>query len=103
MAAIPPVLGDINPKPTDAPQDSPNANQQNQYGPNNEKLDELRPDLVEALRQGSTEYRAEGIVSRRHEIRRIRQARMFWQGLHYAWWDNQQSMWVVPFASRLFD
>jgi hypothetical protein len=102
MAAIPPVLGQINP-PANAPQETPNAPQGGLYGVNNERLDELRPDLVEALRTMETEYRAEGIVARRHEIRRIRQARMFWQGLHYAWWNNQQGMWVVPFTSRLFD
>lgn len=62
-----------------------------------------RPDLVEALRTMVTEYRSEGIVARRHEIRRIRQARMFFQGLQYAWWDSQQEMWVVPFTARLFD
>src|SRR6266576_3269487 len=102
MAAIPPVLGNIAPQ-TDAPKDTPNSPQKADYGPNNEKLEEMRPDLVEAIRQMVVEYRAEGIVSRRHEIRRIRQARMFWQGLQYAWWNNDQNMWVVPFTSRLFD
>src|SRR6266700_2553708 len=101
-AVVPPVLGSLNP-PTDAPKDSPNANEQSPYGSNNEKLEEMRPDLVEAIRTMVTEYRAEGIVSRRHEIRRIRQARMFWQGLHYAWWNDQQGMWVVPFTARTFD
>jgi hypothetical protein len=103
MAAVPPVLGQITPHQTNAPQDSPNAKQGGDYGPNNQRLEELRPELVSALRDMIVEYRAEGIVSRRHEIRRIRQARMFWQGLHYAWWNDQQNMWVVPFASRLFD
>src|SRR6267143_672785 len=49
-------------------------------GPNNERLEELKPRCVAALRQMIIEYRMEGIVSRRHEIRRIRQARLFWQG-----------------------
>lgn len=119
MAAIPPVLGDINAKPNaqqaqpdaqNAPVDTPNA-PVGPYGQNNiwledgnEKLGiKARPDLVEALRSMVTDYRAEGIVARRHEIRRIRQARMFYQGLQYAWWDSQQEMWVVPFTSRLFD
>ena len=101
MAAIPPVLGNIQPQ-QDGPKETPNAGPQD-YGPNNEKLNDLRPDLVEALRQMSTEYRAEGIVARRHEIRRIRQARMFWQGLQYAWWNDQQQNWVVPFSSTTFD
>jgi hypothetical protein len=54
-------------------------------GPNNEHLEELRPDLVNALRELVVQYREEGMVARRHEIRRIRQARLFWQGLQYAW------------------
>ncbi len=62
-----------------------------------------RPDLVEALRSMVVDYRAEGIVARRNEIRRIRQARMFYQGLQYAFWDSNQDMWVVPFTSRLYD
>jgi hypothetical protein len=104
MAAIPPVLGDITP-PSSAPVESPQNQQQGgPYGLNNIKLDERRPDLVGALRQLVTDYRAEGLVSRRHEIRRIRQARMFWQGIQYAYWDAQgDGQWVVPFTSRTFD
>jgi hypothetical protein len=117
MAAVPPVLGNLAAPPTApqpsgqvAPQDSPN-NQQQPYGLNNMWLEDGneqlgikgRPELVEAIRSMVTDYRAEGIVARRHEIRRIRQARMFYQGLQYAWWDNNQEMWVVPFTSRLFD
>ena len=49
-----------------------------QFGLNNERLEELRPDLVNALRELEVQYRQEGIVARRHEIRRIRQARLFW-------------------------
>jgi hypothetical protein len=36
---------------------------------------------VHALRDLVRQYREEGIVARRHEIRRIRQARLLWQGL----------------------
>ncbi len=49
-------------------------------GPNNERLEELRPDLVNALRELVVEYREEGMVARRHEIRRIRQARLSGKG-----------------------
>lgn len=101
MAAISPVLGNINPPPP-APKETPNAGPQD-YGANNEKLDELRPDLVDAIRSVVVEYRAEGIVARRHEIRRIRQARMFWQGIHYATFDYGTEQWVIPFTSRLGD
>ena len=56
-------------------------------GPNNERLEELKPKLVHALRELVRQYREEGVTARRHEIRRIRQARLFWQGLQYAWWN----------------
>jgi hypothetical protein len=72
-------------------------------GPNNERLDDLRPDLVSALRELEVEYRQEGMVARRHEIRRIRQARLFWQGLQYAWWNPQDMTWNLPYESKLYD
>ena len=72
-------------------------------GPNNERLEELRPDLVNALRELVVQYREEGIVARRHEIRRVRQARLFWQGLQYAWWNPQDMTWHLPFESKIFD
>jgi hypothetical protein len=72
-------------------------------GPNNEALEELRPDLVNALRELVVEYREEGMVARRHEIRRIRQARLFWQGLQYAWWNPKEMTWNLPYESKLYD
>jgi hypothetical protein len=72
-------------------------------GPNNERLEDLRPDLVNALRELVLEYRQEGIVARRHEIRRIRQARLFWQGLQYAWWNPQDMTWHLPYESKIYD
>src|SRR5437870_4968626 len=68
-------------------------------GPNNERLEELKPRCVAALRQMIIEYRMEGIVSRRHEIRRIRQARLFWQGLQYGWWNPNDMSWHLPFGA----
>ena len=49
------------------------------------------------------QYREEGIVARRHEIRRIRQARLFWQGLQYAWWNPQDMTWHLPYESKIYD
>jgi hypothetical protein len=72
-------------------------------GPNNERLEELRPDLVNALRELVVQYREEGMVARRHEIRRIRQARLFWQGLQYAWWNPQDMTWHLPYESKTYD
>jgi len=72
-------------------------------GPNNERLEDLRPDLVHALRELVVQYREEGMVARRHEIRRIRQARLFWQGLQYAWWNPADMTWNLPYESKLYD
>jgi hypothetical protein len=72
-------------------------------GPNNERLEDAKPELVHALRELVRQYREEGVVARRHEIRRIRQARLFWQGLQYAWWNPNDMNWHLPFEQRFSD
>jgi len=72
-------------------------------GPNNERLEDAKPKLVNALRELVRQYREEGVVARRHEIRRIRQARLFWQGLQYAWWNPNDMNWHLPFEQRFGD
>ncbi len=72
-------------------------------GPNNERLEDVKPELVNALRELVLQYRQEGVVARRHEIRRIRQARLFWQGLQYAWWNPNDMNWHLPFEQRFND
>jgi hypothetical protein len=72
-------------------------------GPNNERLEDLKPELVNALRELVRQYRQEGIVARRSEIRRIRQARLFWQGLQYAWWNPNDMNWHLPYENRSTD
>jgi hypothetical protein len=67
-----------------------------ELGPNNEKLEELRPELVSQLRKLVFSYRQEGIFGRRLEIRRIRQARLFWQELQYGWFDPFSMNWRMP-------
>jgi hypothetical protein len=69
-------------------------------GPNNERLEDVKPELVNALRELVRQYRQEGIVARRHEIRRIRQARLFWKGLQYAWWNPNDMNWHLTFEQR---
>lgn len=73
---------------------------QSLYGPNNEQLEEQKPQLVSALKELVQEFRRQGLISRRHEIRRIRQARLFWQGLHYAWFNPNDMNWKLPFQSN---
>ena len=72
-------------------------------GPNNERLEDVKPELVHALRELVRQYREEGVVARRHEIRRIRQARLFWQGLQYAWWNPNDMNWHLPYENRSTD
>ena len=83
--------------------DFPSPSAANDLGPNNELLEDLKPKLVNALRELVRQYREEGIVARRHEIRRIRQARLFWQGLQYAWWNPNDMNWHLPFEQRFND
>jgi len=72
-------------------------------GANNERLEDAKPHVVNALRDLVLQYRQEGVVVRRHEIRRIRQARLFWQGLQYAWWNPSDMNWHLPFESKFSD
>ncbi|HET7107829.1 MAG TPA: hypothetical protein VFI38_13545 [Candidatus Acidoferrum sp.] len=74
-----------------------------ELGANFELLEELRPELVNALRELVRQYRQEGVTARRHEIRRIRQARLFWQGLQYAWWNPNDMNWHLPFEQKFSD
>jgi hypothetical protein len=74
-----------------------------ELGANLEQLEEARPELVNALRELVRQYREEGVVARRHEIRRVRQARLFWQGLQYAWWNPNDMNWHLPFEQKFSD
>jgi len=69
----------------------------NDLGPNNELLEDAQPQIVSALRDLMLQFRSEGLVARRHEVRRIKQARLFWQGLQYAWWNPNDMSWHLPF------
>jgi hypothetical protein len=73
------------------------------YGPNHEELEEREPEVVAALRNLIYDYRREGIVSRRHEIRRIRQARLFWQGLQYNFFSSSDMSWHLPYQMAPLD
>src|SRR5229473_1894449 len=88
-------------KPSD--DDRSGTNEPVDLGPNNERLEDVKPELVHALRELVRQYRQEGVVARRHEIRRIRQARLFWQGLQYAWWNPNDMNWHLPFEQRFSD
>jgi hypothetical protein len=79
------------------------ATQPLDLGPNNELLEDVKPKLVHALRELVRQYREEGVVARRNEIRRIRQARLFWQGLQYAWWNPNDMNWHLPYENRSSD
>lgn len=70
-------------------------------GPNYERLAEAKPAVVAALRQLMLQFRAEGLVARRQEVRRIKQARLFWQGLQYAWWNANDQSWHLPVESQI--
>jgi hypothetical protein len=70
------------------------------YGANNEKLPER---TQEALRRLVFQFSTESELSRRQEIRRIKQAHQFWRGLQYLWWDERDQNWHLPFEQKILD
>ncbi|MGO9590524.1 MAG: hypothetical protein ACLP3K_10830 [Candidatus Acidiferrales bacterium] len=70
------------------------------YGANNEQLTER---MQEALRRLVFQFSTESELSRRQEIRRIKQAHQFWRGLQYLWWDERDQNWHLPFEQKILD
>jgi hypothetical protein len=70
------------------------------YGTNNEQLPER---MQEALRRLVFQFSTESELSRRQEIRRIKQAHQFWRGLQYLWWDERDQNWHLPFEQKILD
>jgi hypothetical protein len=86
-AALVPVEGAVNSAQAPSP-----------FGLNNEQL----PDrLQEALRRLVFQFSTESELSRRQEIRRIKQAHQFWRGLQYLWWSERDQNWHLPFEQKL--
>jgi hypothetical protein len=86
-AALVPVEGAVNCAQAPSP-----------FGLNNEQL----PDrLQEALRRLVFQFSTESELSRRQEIRRIKQAHQFWRGLQYLWWSERDQNWHLPFEQKL--
>jgi hypothetical protein len=67
------------------------------FGANNEQLPER---LQHALRRLVLELTTESDISRRAEIRRIKQAHQFWRGLQYLWWSERDQNWHLPFEQK---
>ena len=70
------------------------------YGANNERLPER---LQDALRRIVFQFSTESELTRRQEIRRIKQAHQFWRGLQYLWWSEHDQNWHLPFEQKLLD
>ena len=64
------------------------------YGPNNETLP---ANLQLALKGLVDELERENIYARRQEIRKVRQARLFWKGKQYIWWSERDQAFHTPF------
>lgn len=73
---------------------------QTDYGPNNEKLPE---NLWKAILELVRNYKDENPVSRRNEVKRVRQAKEFWKGLQYVYWHEGDQLWHLPFEERAAD
>lgn len=78
---------------------TPDPNKPEELGPNNEKLETVDPTLVAALRELVLSYRMEGMVARRDELRRIKQARLYFRGLQYGSYDPNDMQVHLPFGS----
>ncbi len=59
--------------------------------------------MQEALRRLVFQFSTESELSRRQEIRRIKQAHQFWRGLQYLWWDERDQNWHLPFEQKILD
>jgi len=55
------------------------------------------------LRRIVQQFSTESELSRRQEIRRIKQAHQFWRGLQYLWWSERDQNWHLPFEQKLVD
>lgn len=96
--AVVSVEGPSKPLEGNSSLDSPHV--ANQYGPNNDHLPER---LQEALRRLVQQFSTESELTRRQEIRRIKQAHQFWRGLQYLWWSERDQNWHLPFEQKLTD
>ncbi|MFY9690151.1 MAG: hypothetical protein WAJ86_09460 [Candidatus Acidiferrales bacterium] len=97
--AIVPVEGPVEGRPSPLDEGAAEASA-NPHGANNEHLPER---LQEALRRLVFQFSTESELSRRQEIRRIKQAHQFWRGLQYLWWDERDQNWHLPFEQKLMD
>ena len=85
---------------TDRVATSSTAAAANAFGPNNEQLPER---LQNALRRIVLELTTESEISRRAEMRRIKQAHQFWRGMQYLWWSDRDQNWHLPFEEKFTD
>ena len=86
-----------NANPAVVPVEGP-AQSASAFNLNNEQLPER---LQEALRRLVFQFSTESELSRRQEIRRIKQAHQFWRGLQYMWWSERDQNWHLPFEQKL--
>lgn len=63
---------------------------QQKYGPNYEDLKTKNPKVATALERLVMEYRVEAIYAQRARTRRIGYARLFWNEIQYAYWNEQR-------------
>lgn len=84
------------------PQEGPKADPA-QQDPNNRELEKNEPEIVAALKSISTDLARQAIVARRWQIRRVRKAELYWQGIQYIWWNTADQQWHLPNEANVFD
>jgi hypothetical protein len=70
-------------------------------GPMWEKLDAVHPDAVSALREMMLTYRVEGIVSRRWEARKAKDAHLSWMGIQNGYYNAADFSMHMPFGTSV--
>lgn len=98
-----PAEGPVKPVPPEQLETSDPRYQQlkAKLKPNFTNLEDLFPKVVSEIRQLILGYRTEGIVSRRWEAMRMRQAHLYWMGIQGGYYDPADWQWHMPYGSSV--
>lgn len=70
-------------------------------GRNNEQLEQVHPKAVSAMRDLQLGYRVEGIVSRRWEAKRCKDAHLAYMGIQNGYYNAADWQWHMPFGTSV--
>ncbi len=70
-------------------------------GPNNENLEDVHPQVASALRELMLGYRIEGIISRRWEARKAKDAHLAWMGIQNGFYNAADWQIHLPYGTSV--